>query len=335
MKKSVRFPEDESDLASQVVEIENRLDISEDERKILWFTRSDCHFCRSSARVISKEAERYGYSKNLDRVYVTAANDVVQAKLNMWVLHGHSRRGLERWANMSHGQARKEDQFIYLKGIINAQEDLRVRSQAEKAAAEEEASKGGSTTAAPPRRDDAERLRQVGHVLSRKARLFAQMMGAADQHAVQCEYGMVDAATKGMASMGIASSVTMPPPSSRFVGAPPRASAHMRRSLGLSGMPGAAAAALAGGQPTTNRINLNLPQQQQHGIIPGIQQNDISAQAAIGHMQALPSPPPPPPTAASSPVAVAPGFGLDSTKPNNVAQQQRRPSRSGRVPRVA
>ena len=138
-EKSVRFPQEESDLASQVIEIENRLDISEEDKKTLWSSRSDCHFCRSSARVISKEAERYGYSKNLDGVYVTAVSDVVQHKLNMWVLHGHSRRGLERWANTSHGQARKEDQFIYIKGIINAQHDLRARARLEAEAAKEAA----------------------------------------------------------------------------------------------------------------------------------------------------------------------------------------------------
>ena len=326
-EKSVRFPQEESDLASQVIEIENRLDISEEDKKTLWSSRSDCHFCRSSARVISKEAERYGYSKNLDGVYVTAASEAIQHKLNMWVLHGHSRRGLERWANTSHGQSRKEDQFIYIKGIINAQHDLRTRARLEA----EEASSATATSDVPPRRDDAERLRQVGHVLSRKSRLFAQMIGAADHHAVRCEYGMVDAATQAMSNMGITTTssggvVAAMPSSSRFSG-PPRTSAHIRRSLGLSGMPAAAAATLAGQTPPPPRINLH--HQNRHRIVPGLPQSmAVPAAVARGHVQT--------PTAATSINSPANGLRLESTPQHRTPMQaQRRPSRSGRVPRVA
>ena len=168
-KRSVHFLENERSL---VVEIPNLDDYSEEEKKNLWFARSDYHFSRSNARVISKESERYGYSKNLDDVYIQTFNVEVQEKLNMWALHGHSRRGLERWANNSHGKVRKEDQFMYLKGMVKSQEEMRINGDV-----------------------NYERLREVGHLLSRKSRLFAQMMGAADEHAARCEFGIVDVNT--------------------------------------------------------------------------------------------------------------------------------------------
>jgi hypothetical protein len=168
--KSVHFPEDEETLSRVVLVVEACEDFTEEDKKILWFARSDYHFSRSTARVIAKESERYGHSKHLDDVYKTTFNEQVQGRLNIWALHGSSRRGLERWANSSHGQARKDDQYIYIQGLLRTQQEMRFKDSF-----------------------NDERLREVAHILSRKSRLFAQMMGEADSHAAKWEFGMIDA----------------------------------------------------------------------------------------------------------------------------------------------
>lgn len=165
-RQSVSFHEQE---AQVVLEVDSCFDFADHVRQALWHTRNDYQFSRSSARVIAKESERYGHSRHLDGVYLTNYDQQVQDSLNLWCLHGNTRRGLERWANAVHGQERKDDQYVYIQGVLRAQAEMRLR-------------------------DDYsdERLREVGHVLSRKSRLFAQMMGRADSHAAQWEFGMID-----------------------------------------------------------------------------------------------------------------------------------------------
>jgi hypothetical protein len=218
-QKSVRFPaptadnDDESNndpLPSQISYIESRSDWTDDDKKLLWFARNEYHVSRSTARVISQESERYGYSQNLDHVYddvaVVSDNEDIQDRLNLWALHGHSRRGLERWANAVHGQARKEDSIRYIQGVIHAQHEMRTknrrRDEGEAATTEAGKQDENADTSADKDTDtsvlDHERLRQVGHVLSRKSRLFAQMMGAADEYAAQCEFGMTGVGAAGV-----------------------------------------------------------------------------------------------------------------------------------------
>jgi hypothetical protein len=193
-KKSVQFPDDES-IQSKVIEVPSREELTEEDIKNLWFTRTDYHFSRSTARVISKESERYGYSKHLDAAYGDTICAIVQGRLNMWALQGHSSRGLERWANSSHGQARKEDQYRYIMGMIRTQIEMRLKE--------------GQV--------DDNRLREIGHLLSRKSRLFAEMMGNADMHAAQREFGMANDAgrsspilfqTTGRKNLGLSGKVS-------------------------------------------------------------------------------------------------------------------------------
>ena len=161
--KSVNFPDDNEESFVQVVcEVESCFDFSDEDKKAMWFTRSDYHFSRSSARVIAKESERYGHSKHLDDAYVGTYNQQIQDQLNLWALHGHSRRGLERWASTGHGIQRKDDQYMYINGLLRAQQEMKLKDIYTE-----------------------ERLREVGHILSRKSRLFAHMMGAADAEAAK------------------------------------------------------------------------------------------------------------------------------------------------------
>ena len=170
-KQSVSFRQDD-ELATIALEIESIYDLSEDDKKDIWFSRSDYHFSRSSARVIAKESERYGHSKHLDCAFITAHDQHVQDRLNLWCLHGSSRRGLERWANSAHGDLRKDDQCIHVRGVIRAQTEMRLKGE-----------------------DDLKqetRLRDVSEILSLKSRLFAQMIGEADANAAKWEFGMTE-----------------------------------------------------------------------------------------------------------------------------------------------
>jgi len=152
-----------------VLEVESCFDYSEDVRNALYYSRSDYHFSRSSAKVIAKESERYGHSAHLDDTFISSFDQRVQDSLNMWCLHGHSRRGLERWSNRWYGQERKDDQYMYIEGLLRAQAEMKLKDEYSE-----------------------ERLREVSHVLSRKARLHAQMIGQADRHAAKWEFGMVN-----------------------------------------------------------------------------------------------------------------------------------------------
>lgn len=177
-QRSIHFPENENDLATVLLTIESVDDISPEQKSNLWFSRSDYHFSRSSARVIAKESERYGHSKHLDDTYVVSFDQEVQDKLNLWALHGSSRRGLERWANSSHGSTRQNDQYMYVNGVIRAQTEMKLMNTSKE--------------------ESSERLRQVGEVLSRKARTFAEMLGAADAESAKWEFGMKDAAAPAL-----------------------------------------------------------------------------------------------------------------------------------------
>jgi len=168
---SVRFPESPSDLQQVVAEVVSCFDFSDEDKKALWFTRDDYKFSKSSARVLAKESERYGHSKHLDGAYDGNYNPQLQNSLNLWVLHGANRRGLERWANTTLGLSQKEDQYLYIQGVLRAQREMKLKT--------------GCV--------DQERLREVGHHLSRKSRLYAHMMGEADSYSAKWEFGMIDA----------------------------------------------------------------------------------------------------------------------------------------------
>jgi hypothetical protein len=173
-KRSVHFPLEEEHLSTVALIIESVDDLSQQDKKTLWFSRSDYQFSRSSARVIAKESERYGHSKHLDNVYIPAFDQQVQYKLNLWALHGSTRRGIERWANSSHGNLRKKDQHVYVNGVIRAQTEMKLKDTDQDTL--------------------EERLREVGEMLSQKSRFFAEMLGSADAQAAKWEFGITDVA---------------------------------------------------------------------------------------------------------------------------------------------
>jgi hypothetical protein len=184
-KKRVRFPVEDASIAIIVCTIPNREDYIEEDHGLLFFSRSDYHISRSSAKMISRESERYGYSKNLEETY-TEKSKIAQESLNLWTSSGHARRGLERWANRKHGDARQQDQFQSVMAVLRAQDDM----------------------LAGRKGIDHEQIRKVSHKATKIARHFARMMGKADSHALANELSeladdVTTITTDGMSSVAL------------------------------------------------------------------------------------------------------------------------------------
>ena len=205
-QKAISFPEKSHEFAKVVCEVPSIASIDQDIRQQLWYSRSDFQLTKSTARVIAQESERYGLSKHLDHAYTscTTEEDVDdrgdsdhqdrrdnrehhsqqqqrhvrstwQDKLNLWALHGHSRRGLERLANSTHGDFRKDDQYRYQQVILRTQQELKRQSP----------SRAAADMASATSDLFSEKLRRISTKMSYKARQFAQMMGEADAHAAR------------------------------------------------------------------------------------------------------------------------------------------------------
>lgn len=170
-------------MANVVCTIPNREDLEDEHREMLYYSRSDYHMSRSTAKVISKESERYGFSKNLDDTFAEKSKGA-QENLNLWSSHGHMRRGLERWSNREHGDTRQQDQFQTIMAVLRAQDDLLLKSK----------------------HADVEKLRRVSHKSTRTARHFARMLGKADSFALSNDGNGSDdisVATEAMGSVSL------------------------------------------------------------------------------------------------------------------------------------
>jgi len=144
--------------------VPHRDDWTDEERGLMFFTRSEYNSSRSTAKVISKESERYGFSKTLDGTYIEKSAEA-QEKLNEWVQQGGNRRGLERWANADHGEKRQHDQFHAIMAVLRAQDEMIARKNS----------------------IDVEKLRKVSHKATKVSRHFARMIGKADSYAMAQE----------------------------------------------------------------------------------------------------------------------------------------------------
>jgi hypothetical protein len=167
-RRSVSFPSSPTALHTVVCYIETREEL--DNVEDLYFTRTDYQASRSAAKTISKEAERCGYSKNLVDTFSSKSSDI-QERLNLWAVHGHSRRGLERWANSKHGEERQQEQFQAIMAVLRAQDDMLAKKS----------STGGAAVL------DCEKLRKISYKATKTSRHFARMLGKADSYAMAQE----------------------------------------------------------------------------------------------------------------------------------------------------
>ena len=159
-QRRVQFCDGER-LYTIVCELPNREDFTPDDHAALWFSKTEYQFSRTEAKMISRDAARCGFGKNLDGTFVEKCS-TAQELLQLWCASGDGRRGLERWANHAHGEVRNEEQFQAIQMIIEAQETMMASSTSV----------------------DYEKLRKVSHKATKTARHFARMMGKADSYAV-------------------------------------------------------------------------------------------------------------------------------------------------------
>jgi hypothetical protein len=162
--KRVRFPEDEKELSTVLCEIPSREDMPPEEVENVYFSSADYQSSRQVSKRISREAERQGHGKKLELTFKEKCSEA-QENLNEWALHGHDRRGLERWANRTHGEERQQEQFQAIMTILQAQDEMLAERKS----------------------IDDEKLRKVSHKATKVSRHFARMLGKADLYAVEHE----------------------------------------------------------------------------------------------------------------------------------------------------
>lgn len=163
-KRSAWFPKDEEALSAVVCEIPSREDITEEDRAALWFSSNDYLAFKYDARTLSLDCERTGFGKNLDHVFQEKSKEV-QLKLNKWVSEGAEQRGLERMANVEHGNHRQNEQFQALMDVLRAQDDMLIET----------------------RSIDHDEIRKIYAKSTKTARHFARKMAKADAIAAEVD----------------------------------------------------------------------------------------------------------------------------------------------------
>ena len=161
--KKVRFPDDDK-LVILLKEIQNREDWTESEKESLFFSKQEYTISRRSTKLITHSCERKGYSAHLKDAFSEKSDDILQ-HLNQWCLHGHDRRGLERFSCKSHGEQRHEEQFRAIMVVLQTQDELLAKGKGV----------------------DPQKLRKASYKMTRSARHFARMIAKADMYAVENE----------------------------------------------------------------------------------------------------------------------------------------------------
>mmetsp|Transcript_31009 Transcript_31009/g.45844 ORF Transcript_31009/g.45844 Transcript_31009/m.45844 type:complete len:240 (+) Transcript_31009:140-859(+) len=155
----------------------------------LWQTREELEEMRSHAKALSAEIayksftistqhQHLSYQSVLERIYRYAlqssktrsktnvdlsSNIDDQRGLYIWVQHGHSRRGLERWSVPSIGHHRNEQRALLVNHLLSVQHAFPTVS--------------------------TKNLCKISKKFSEPAKLYALAMGKADEIAAMAEHG--------------------------------------------------------------------------------------------------------------------------------------------------
>lgn len=172
VSKRVHFP---TIGLSDTVEIDIFPPLNSREKSKLWWARSDLEDMKRNARDLAKTiyirhyAKKKGdqsYGSAVQRIYagcmIKTRNIIsLDDRLNLWlwITHGHSRRGLERWSVPEVGQHRRRRRHSAVRSVLGIQKAL-----------------DPDLSAAAKR----EVLRKCSEQYSRSARLFAEALGEAD-----------------------------------------------------------------------------------------------------------------------------------------------------------
>lgn len=164
-RKRVSFPNDE-DLCTVVCSLPNCADIDPNEALAIWYKKPDFQAGRIQAKQISRQCSNDGHGKYLDGTYAEKSRDAQESLCKWAACRGENARGLERWANKSHGEIRQDDQFKVLMAVLEAQDSM--------------VTYGDGIL-------DWEKLKKVYQHASKVSRHFARMLGKADSFAVAPE----------------------------------------------------------------------------------------------------------------------------------------------------
>lgn len=155
----------------------------------LWRTREELEGMRSCAKALSAEIanksstittqhQHLSYQSVLERIYRhSLQSSKTKSKTNfdsnsniddrkglcIWVQHGHSRRGLERWSVPSIGHHRNEQRALLVNHLLSVQYAFPTAS--------------------------SKMLCKISKKISEPAKLFALAMGKADEIAAMAEHG--------------------------------------------------------------------------------------------------------------------------------------------------
>jgi hypothetical protein len=163
-RRKVRF---HPSISQVVVTLPTLREIDEDQKRRLWWSLSDYEVFTDTARNISREVRRHpGLTSGLDEAFrkaLLASKHVDQVEEAMqqipldpglahWCTHGHSRRGLERWGSQYHGTSRTDATDSSKSTVVNLNLS-------------------------------GDELAREASRLSLSSRVFARMMGEADEAA--------------------------------------------------------------------------------------------------------------------------------------------------------
>lgn len=219
-KRSVRFPDDETDLCRYHEGA--IMDLIESTRDI-WYQHTDLSHIKRKAMVVSREAHRYGFGSLLTNTYGSTSADETQEALNTWSRSANNRRGLERWINDEYSAKRSDIRRRTIQSVLRAQQKMR----------QENITDFDYGTKV---------LSRLSEAFSQDSRNFARAMGKADELAAQPTEPSFSAPSKTSSSL---SPFDAGPPSDKIRAAPIRTNsprtvvlrnrAPPRKNLGLSG----------------------------------------------------------------------------------------------------
>ena len=123
--RKVHFPQNPNELSRVVCILPRRCDLTTQDRQISWFQKAEFTVIKRTARVIACDSSSYRLGAILDDCY-GEVSEKRQANMNQWCMHGHSRRGLERWSSSIQGNLRVRDNQRIVEETLSIQTVMRL-----------------------------------------------------------------------------------------------------------------------------------------------------------------------------------------------------------------
>ena len=128
VRKLVRFPTHQESLAFVVASL-SLDEYSSEERMSQWYSKADYLSFNDTSKMISSALRRFRHGELLLTAF-SEDHNLSQQALNTWSYDGDSRRGIEIWANLKHGQQRRLKRKAAIQGLLFLQKEMRARDEA-------------------------------------------------------------------------------------------------------------------------------------------------------------------------------------------------------------